>query len=91
MFRVWFLILFSCFTVNCFGGEPPVMLAEVYDEKVDVTDYWVSEKLDGVRCYWNGSNMYTRNGNRIFAPDEWVKNLPKLAIDGELWSGRDSF
>ena len=51
----------------------------------------MSEKLDGVRCYWNGSNMYTRNGNRIFAPDEWVKNLPKLAIDGELWSGRDSF
>ena len=51
----------------------------------------MSEKLDGVRCYWDGSTMFTRNGNQIFAPKEWVKNLPSIALDGELWSGRDDF
>lgn len=52
----------------------------------------MSEKLDGVRCYWDGETMYTRNGNRIFAPKEWIAELPAgIALDGELWSGRDSF
>lgn len=68
------------------------MLAQTYDEERDDPSGWLmSEKLDGVRCYWNGSVMYTRNGNKIYAPREWVANLPKIALDGELWSGRDSF
>ena len=44
-----------------------VMLAHNYDpEKHDVTGWLMSEKLDGVRCYWNGKSMYTRNGNPFF-------------------------
>jgi DNA ligase-1 len=52
----------------------------------------MSEKLDGVRCYWNGSTMYTRNG-KLFYPPDWFKDLlPKdLALDGELWTKRDDF
>ena len=49
-----------------------VMLAQTYDpERDDPTGWLMSEKLDGVRCYWNGTKMYTRNGNSIFAPAEW--------------------
>ena len=51
----------------------------------------MSEKLDGVRCYWNGKTMYTRNGNPFHAPDEFKAMLPKIALDGELWTGRDDF
>ena len=51
----------------------------------------MSEKLDGVRCYWNGTTMHTRNGNPFFAPDWWKKKLPKIALDGELWTDRDDF
>ena len=51
----------------------------------------MSEKLDGVRCYWNGNTMYTRNGNPFWAPDWWMKKLPKIALDGELWTKRDDF
>ena len=51
----------------------------------------MSEKLDGVRCYWNGSTMYTRNGNPFFAPKWWKDKLPKIALDGELWTNRDDF
>ena len=51
----------------------------------------MSEKLDGVRCYWSGKAMYTRNGNPFFAPDWWQKKLPEIALDGELWTNRDDF
>ena len=53
-------------------GSINVMLAEKYDpEKHDPSGWLMSEKMDGVRCYWNGNTMYTRNGNRIFAPESW--------------------
>ena len=68
------------------------MLAQNYDpEKHDPTGWLMSEKLDGVRCYWNGSTMYTRNGNPFFAPKWWKDKLPKIALDGELWTNRDDF
>lgn len=68
------------------------MLAQTYDpDQHDPTGWLMSEKLDGVRCYWSGTTMYTRNGNRIFAPESWIAKLPKVPLDGELWSGRDAF
>lgn len=73
-------------------GAINVMLAQTYDpDRDDPTGWLMSEKLDGVRCYWDGSKMFTRNGNKIFAPKEWIAKLPSVALDGELWSGRDSF
>ena len=52
----------------------------------------MSEKLDGVRCYWNGTTMYSRGANKFFPP-KWFKDaLPKnLALDGELFTKRDDF
>ena len=69
-----------------------VMLAHNYDpEKHDPTGWLMSEKLDGVRCYWNGNTMYTRTGKPFYAPPEWKAKLPKIALDGELWTDRDDF
>ncbi|MCV6005392.1 hypothetical protein OFO99_38730, partial [Escherichia coli] len=48
---------------------PPVSLAQSYQDGIDVSEYWYSEKLDGVRAYWTGQHLVTRNGNRIYAPD----------------------
>lgn len=68
------------------------MLAHNYDpEKHDPTGWLMSEKLDGVRCYWNGTNMYSRAGNPFYAPDDFKAKLPKMALDGELWTNRDDF
>ena len=69
------------------------MLAKNWDPVTnDPTGWLMSEKLDGVRCFWNGRNMYTRNG-KLFYPPDWFKELlPKnLALDGELWTKRDDF
>lgn len=69
-----------------------VMLAQSYDPDRDDPSGWLmSEKMDGVRCYWNGSTMFTRNGVKFVPPKFWVEQLPNLALDGELWSKRDDF
>lgn len=68
------------------------MLAQNYNPDRDDPSGWLmSEKMDGVRCYWNGSTMYTRTGKIFYPPESWKNQLPKIAIDGELWSGRDDF
>jgi DNA ligase-1 len=67
-------------------------LASVYDDaSVDLADYWVSEKYDGIRAYWNGKVLLTRAGNVIHAPAWFVAGWPGEALDGELWVGRGQF
>lgn len=72
---------------------PPLMLANVFGDAgaVDFSDYWVSEKYDGIRAYWDGEQLLTRGGNRIHAPDWFVAGWPAEPLDGELWMGRGQF
>ena len=72
--------------------EPPALsLAKVYRDNVDLKEYWVSEKLDGVRAWWDGEALYSRRGNRFNAPAAFVEGFPGVALDGELWMGRGTF
>lgn len=68
-----------------------VLLAETWSEDVDPTGWWMSEKLDGVRAYWSGSNFYSRQGNLFHVPDFFKAKLPKVPLDGEIWCGRGLF
>ncbi|HHF3092208.1 TPA: DNA ligase [Vibrio diabolicus] len=70
---------------------PPVSLAQSYQDGIDVSEYWYSEKLDGIRAYWTGQHLVTRNGNRIYSPDWFIDSLPDYPLDGELWAGRGNF
>jgi DNA ligase 1 len=70
---------------------PPVLLAQSWDSATDVTGWWMSEKLDGVRAYWNGSEFVSRLGNVYRAPKWFVDGLPDHPLDGELWCGRRLF
>jgi DNA ligase-1 len=70
---------------------PPVLLAETWDTEANLTDWWMSEKLDGVRAYWDGKQFLSRQGNVYHAPDWFVAGLPDLPLDGELWIGRKGF
>lgn len=65
-----------------------VMLAETWDWEKDPTGWLMSEKLDGIRAVWDGKNFWTRNGNKIFAPEWFSEGLPNEWLDGELWVGR---
>ena len=69
-----------------------VMLADKYDERrLDPTGWLLSEKLDGVRAYWDGADFYSRNGNAFPAPAWFKQGLPATPLDGELWAGRRQF
>jgi DNA ligase 1 len=67
------------------------LLAENYKDGVDPTDWIMSEKLDGVRCLWTGTEMYSRNGNKFNFPNFFTRNWPKSQLDGELFVGRGRF
>ncbi len=73
------------------SAEAPVLLAEAWDGVVDVKDWWISEKLDGVRAYWDGKQFLSRQGNIYLAPDWFTAGLPAHPLDGELWLDRKQF
>ena len=59
-------------------------LSEFKDQ--NVSGWLASEKLDGVRAYWDGENLLSRQGKRLNAPQSFTKNFPKFALDGELYA-----
>jgi len=71
--------------------EPPLLLAHKWETDVDLTGWWMSEKLDGVRAYWTGKSFLSRLGNRFHAPAWFTKGLPSTPLDGELWLARKMF
>ena len=70
---------------------PSLSLASDYRSGLDLSEYFVSEKLDGVRAYWDGHQLIARSGNPIRAPDWYTANFPASALDGELWIARGRF
>ncbi len=70
---------------------PALMLANRYRPGTRLADYWVSEKMDGVRAYWDGRQFWSRAGARILAPAWFTANWPREPLDGELWAGRGHF
>jgi DNA ligase-1 len=70
---------------------PPLLLAERWDNLTDLRGWWMSEKLDGVRAYWDGEQFLSRLGNRFHAPDWFTAGLPGEPLDGELWIARKAF
>jgi DNA ligase-1 len=89
-----FLWLFAVQIVSAEQSDPappPLLLANVLRDSTDVTQYWVSEKLDGVRAIWNGRELRFRSGRLIAAPAWFTANFPARRLDGELWLGRGEF
>lgn len=77
--------------VNLPSPAPSLMLANVYRDGTILADYWVSEKYDGVRGYWDGQALWTRGGERVAAPAWFTAGWPKEPMDGELWAGHGQF
>lgn len=73
------------------AAGPPLLLAETWDTATDLAGWWMSEKLDGVRAYWDGRQFISRLGNLFHAPDWFTAGLPALPLDGELWIARKAF
>ena len=61
------------------------------DMNIDLTQYYVSEKLDGFRGYWNGKELRSKTGYPYNPPKWFTENLGDKPLDEELWIGRDQF
>lgn len=73
-------------------SSPALLLANVWNPSIDPTGWWMSEKYDGLRGYWNGRKLWSRKGVAIVAPEYFLAELPRgVALDGELWMGRGKF
>lgn len=73
------------------GDGPPLLLAQTWDSSTDLKDWWMSEKLDGVRAFWDGKRFLSRQGNLFHAPEWFLRDLPPTPLDGELWIDRKAF
>ena len=73
------------------ADAPQLLLAQSWDNDIDLSGWWLSEKLDGVRAYWDGRQFRSRLGNTFHAPDWFVAGLPEVPLDGELWLDRKAF
>lgn len=76
---------------NLFAQAPNLLLLKTYDSSMDVTGWLMSEKLDGVRAYWDGKKLISRGGRVFDAPIWFTKGFPPFSIDGELWTSRSNF
>ena len=88
------LLLLGCLLAGAqraFADAPALLLAGRYRPGIDLRDWWVSEKYDGVRAHWDGRQLRTRGGERIAAPPWFTAGWPALPMDGELWAGRGRF
>ena len=67
-----------------------VTLAKKYKDQ-DVDGWYCSEKLDGIRAVWDGYQFWSRSGNPLNVPKEFVSGFPQVTLDGELFGGRGNF
>lgn len=74
-----------------FGKHSFALAFDLQGQSVET--YWMSEKLDGVRAYWDGKRHFlSRSGNQFAVPAEVAAMMPLcMPLDGELWMGRGTF
>jgi len=73
-----------------FAAKPELMLLKEWEGQ-DVSGWLMSEKMDGVRAYWDGQKLISRGGVELSAPAWFTEGFPPFAVDGELWSKRGDF
>ena len=63
------------------------MTATEWDyDSMEPKGWYLTEKYDGMRLYWNGKEFLSRNGRTIKAPESITKQMPPVPLDGELWT-----
>lgn len=83
-------IIISLLFLICFADAQTLQKSDIYANQ-DVKDWLISEKLDGIRAYWDGKNLLSRQNKIINAPKSFTKDFPPFELDGELWTKRGDF
>lgn len=77
--------------ISSYSPAQDLQKPKVYQGNEDIENWLMSEKLDGIRGYWNGKHLQTRKGKLLYAPEWFLVNFPPFELDGELWSDRNRF
>ncbi|WP_430472205.1 DNA ligase [Wielerella bovis] len=72
------------------AAKPDLILAKEYRQQ-NIKGWMMSEKVDGVRAYWDGKQLISRQGNVFTPPAGFTRDFPPFAVDGELYAGRGTF
>lgn len=68
-----------------------ITLPAVYRAGTDISGWLMSEKLDGVRGYWDGHRLLSKTGKPFHPPTAFTANFPHCPLEGEIWGGRKTF
>ena len=71
--------------------RPELMLANPYHPDIAIKEFWISEKLDGIRAHWDGNQFVSRGGKIFAAPFWFTERFPAVARDGDLWIARGQY
>lgn len=73
------------------SGNAPLLQHGRDWEGDNPSGWFVTEKLDGCRCYWDGDTAWSKDGNIIQLPEHIRRDLPRMPLDGEIYAGRGNF
>ncbi len=99
MWKEWLhlglMLVLICCGVNVQAQEiqylpPKLMLLKTYHGQ-NLNGWVMSEKLDGIRGYWTGKLLYSRQKRILTPPAYFIKDFPPFALDGELFTERGDF
>jgi len=85
------LFVFFLFCPFVYAKYISLQKPKSYTGKEDVSGWVMSEKLDGIRGYWDGTRLFTRKGVPLNSPSWFTQDFPPFELDGELWSGRGEY
>lgn len=91
LFSNFMKVLLTLFLFINFTFALNLQKPSTYEDSIDVSNWYMSEKLDGIRAYWDGKELFSKNKNKIFAPSWFTKDFPPFPLDGELWTKRGDF
>lgn len=83
------LLVFLFITLN--ADKPKLLLLNKYTQDINTTSWYMSEKLDGFRAFWDGEKLISRSGKVFKTPPFFIENFPNHKLDGELWRKREDF
>lgn len=91
MKRWIFLICFCFISSSALAAKPNLFLLKNYHEHANINGWVMSEKLDGIRAFWDGEKLISRGGKTLTPPAWFTRHFPPFPIDGELWTKRSDF
>ncbi len=86
MFKVFAVLFLFALHVSALTLQKP----NIYKDQ-NISGWMMSEKLDGIRGYWDGKQLLSRQNKPINAPKWFTQDLPPFTLDGELWTSRGDF